>query len=299
MQGWRFLIIAIFFFLTSCGGNTYESASGQNTAEALYEDALKLTDSGSYDAAFDKLTELENKYPDFASSDDYKKLKAGTQAGQCGLNFINFVEGLSSATGSSPFLLLMQAFKGISVNPQKCIDAVDTMNSLSHLDDDQLLFMAILGMSKVGVFMRDRADRDGTDSLGDGSADATFDACDSTAASNRLTDDDMKQVITGLGMILQNFALIGGTFSGSSADSSLQALQSFCDDPLGDGTGPGNDSDKINCDITDPNSASLDATTLRTFRRVLESSDYGVGTCNASQINPMAGDFCCPSLAYP
>lgn len=299
MKRTALFFLSLSFLLTSCQGNVFNDMANKDTAEAKYEEALKLTDKGLYDDAFTELSDISTSYPDFASSDNFKKTLAGVQAGQCGLNFINFIVGLTDATGSSPFLLLMQAFKGIGVNPQKCIDAVTTMGTLAQVEDDQLLFMAVLGMTKVGVYLRDRADRDGTGNLGDGTSDATFDACDATAAANRLTDDDLKQVITGLGLTLQNFALIGGSFSSSGAAGALQAMQAFCDDPLGDGTGAGQDGDALNCDITDPNSSDLDAQTLRTFRRILNSASFGVGACDVSELNPAAPGFCCPSLAFP
>ncbi len=287
MRKLKFLLLSIVLFINSCNGNMFKSISKQDSVEALYEEALKLTDSGSYDAAYTQLTAIAATDPSFASTDAFKKTLAGVQAGQCGLSFITFLMGISSASGGQIFSMFMQAFNGIAVTPQKCADAYTTMSTLSSLQDDQLLFLSILGMAKMGSYLRARADRDGTGNNGDGSTDATFDMCDATSAANRVSDDDMKQIISGFGLMLQNIGLIGGSFSGSSAETAIDNLNTFCT------------SSGINCNITDPTSSVIDAQLIRTFRRITNSSQYGIGTCDITEVNPGNAGFCCPALAIP
>lgn len=286
--------------LTSCQVNMLQDVSSKTSSEAMYEDAVKLMDQMLFDDAYLKISLIEVADNAFSATNQFKKTKAGIQAGQCGLTFISLIEGLTQATGGNTFKMLMEAFKGTSVNPTKCMEAQTTIESLGTVDDDQLLFMAILGMTKVGTNLRDKADRDGTAQLGDGAEDAGFDICDSSAAINHLTDDDLKQVITGLGLTLQNFVLIGGSFAGSGAANSMRDLQQFCDDPAGDGTGVGLDADRIECKLTDKDSTALTPALIRAFRRVIKTQDQGIGAimpgCN---LNPMDPAYCCPGLATP
>lgn len=287
------LILAISFFSQSCGVNVFQDVAVKDSAAALYEDALKMTDNMNYDGAYTKLSDIQTRYPDFASTDRFKQTKAGVEAGQCGLNFINFVDGLSSASGTQMFGMMMQAFRGTPVNPLKCVDSQATMATLSTVTDDQLLFLAVLGMTKVGTYLRARADQNGTN--GDGTTDAGFDPCSTTTSSTSLDDNDMKQLITGFSLAIQNFGLIGGSFAGSSASSSITAIKNFCADP--DGNPATNDA--INCTFTD--ASAIDAVTVRTFRRLLQS--YQFGLFNSS--NPSSCDIsgaplgCCSSLAFP
>lgn len=292
--------ISCLIVLTSCSGNVLRDIASVENSETLFTEARKLMDASLFDEAYDKLVLIESQDTDFAETNRFKKTKAGVQAGQCGMTFITFIDGLSSASGGNVFKILMQAFSQRAVDPQKCADAQTTIESLSSADDDQLLFLAVLGMAKVGTGLRDKADRDGADSLGDGTADGGFDVCSTTTADNRLDDTDMKHIITGLGLTLKNFALIGGSFSGSTTEGTLNSLQDFCDDPAGDGTGAGKDADKIECQITDVDSAALTPQLVRVFRRLLKMSDQGLGTATPScTLNPLDAAYCCPGLATP
>lgn len=282
------LLLLVFAFLTnSCGDNILRDMSTKDSADALYEDAMKLATNQKYDDAFIELAAIASRYPDYASTDTFKISLAGVQAGQCGLNFINFINGVTSAAGSQMFMIMMQTFRGIAVRPTKCVDAQATMKTMSNLKDDQLLFLAVLGMTKMGSYLRDRADRTG--GTGDGTVDGGFDACATATSATTLDDDDMKEVVTGFGLTLQNFALIGGSFAGSSASASIDAINAFCNDPDGNG----NNSDAINCSITD--ASAVDAVTIRVFRRLLDSSAFGLGSCDISG-NPLG---CCPGLPFP
>jgi hypothetical protein len=277
----RFLLTLLLtaFLSNSCGDNVFKDLSTKDSAAALYEDAQKLATQQQYDLAYAKLSQISTQYPSYASSDSFKITTAGVQAGQCGLNFINFIQGLSSASGTAVFTILMQAFTGIVVNPQKCVDSQATMATLSTLGNDQLLFLAILGMTKVGTYVHDRADRTAT--TGDGVVDAGFSACTTTTSSTTLDDNDMKQVVTGFGLILQNIAVVGGSFASSGASGSMTAINAFCA------------SAGISCVITDP--TLVNAQTIRVFRRLLDSSAYGVGSCDISGA-PLG---CCPGLPFP
>jgi hypothetical protein len=112
--------------------------------------------------------------------------------------------------------------------------------------------MAVLGMAKMGTYLRDAAD-----TKQDGSADATYNSCNSAS----ITTDYLRQVISGMGLVLDNLVAVSAVLSGnSSALTDLETIKATCG---------------AACSITDPNSASFDETVTRVL---LRSSDKGIET---------------------
>lgn len=247
--------------LSSCGGNLFQLTAKKDTSEAIYQDARTALNNLDYDTAISKIAELQTKDSSFylrcEKVDGIKVCPredlAGAYASKCGLNFVNFVSSLTSSSGS-PFLFFMQKFKSIAVSPANCYEAqkvIETFSgSASGRTSEQNLFMAILGMAKMGTYLREVADIDQ-----DGSTDGTFDSCD----SGKISDDSLRHVISGMGLVIDNLAAVSAVLSGnSSALTDLDTIKTTCGSA---------------CSITDPNSSSYNSTVVR---NLLKSSDKGI-----------------------
>lgn len=256
-----FFMVAAGFSLSSCGGNFFQLTAKKDTSEAIYQDARSALNNLDYDTAISKITELQTKDSTFylrCEKVDGIKIcpredLAGAYASKCGLNFVNFVSSLTSSSGS-PFLFFMQKFKTIAVSPSNCYEAQKVIESFSASStgrtSEQNLFMAILGMAKMGTYLREVADIDQ-----DGSTDATFDSCDSA----KISDNSLRQVISGMGLVIDNLAAVSAVLSGSSsALTDLDTIKTTCGSA---------------CIITDPNSSSYNSTVVR---NLLKSSDKGI-----------------------
>ncbi len=259
------LITSAGVVLSSCGGNFFQLTAKKDTSEAIYQDARSALNNLDYDTAISKITELQTKDSTFylrcEKVDGIKVCPredlAGAYASKCGLNFVNFVSSLTSSSGS-PFLFFMQKFKSIAVSPSNCYEAQKVIESFSASStgrtSEQNLFMAILGMAKMGTYLREVADVDQ-----DGSTDATFDSCNSA----KISDNSLRHVISGMGLVIDNLTAVTAVLSGnSSALTDLDTIKTACN-----AASPGA------CSITDPNSASYNSTVVR---NLLKSSDKGI-----------------------
>lgn len=198
--------------LLSCGGSNYfEETSKKDSDEALYEEALKLIDRSKYTEAISKIEETS---VGFRTQRKVVRSLAGAYAGRCGLNFLTFVEGIGG--GGTPFSLFKNGFTSSTVVPTDCQHAQDIIEDafgetaalrIARLGSSEgnsvNMFMAVLGMSKIGSTLRSRADADQ-----DGAVDAGFDSCDPT----KLNDDATKQVGTGFALMIDNFTVIASSF---------------------------------------------------------------------------------------
>lgn len=270
----RLIVVSFLFLLASCGGNLFELTAKKDTSEAIYQDARDALNTLDYDSAIAKLVELSTKDNAFylrCEKIDGVKIcpredLAGAYASKCGLNFVSFVSSLTTSSGS-PFLFFMQKFQSITVIPAQCYEAqkvIETFGALStNRSTEQNLFMAVLGMAKMGTYLREVADTNQ-----DGITDAAYTSCNSSS----ITVDSLRQVISGMGLVIDNVAAVSAVLSGSSsALTDIQTIKDSCGAP---------------CTITDPNSASFDEAATR---QLLRSSDKG--------IEPTSGctfPSCCP-----
>ncbi|MCB0367999.1 MAG: hypothetical protein KDD45_00825 [Bdellovibrionales bacterium] len=269
------LIVLINIILTSCGGNLFQLTAKKDTSEAIYQDAKMALDSLDYATAITKILELQTNDNTFylrCEKVDGVKIcpredLAGAYASRCGLNFVSFVSSLTSSTGS-PFLFTMQKFQTISVTPDQCYEAqkvIETFGTSAQRTSDQNLFMAILGLAKMGTYLRADADQDQ-----DGSADAGYSSCD----ASKISTNDLRQVMSGMGLVLDNLAAVTAVVSGnSSALTDLDTIKSTCGAP---------------CAITDPESTAFNETVTR---MLLRSSDQGIEPSSGCTF---AGLDCCP-----
>lgn len=256
------MLLSLILFLTAgCGGNLFELTAKKDTSEAIYQDARQSLNNMDYDTAITKILELQEKDASFyARCEKVNGIKicpredlAGAYASRCGLNFVTFVSSLTSSTGS-PFLFFMQKFKTVAVSPADCYKAqqvIETFGASStNRSSEQNLFMAVLGMAKIGTYLRDAADVNQ-----DGHADASYSSCD----PGKISNDYLRHVMSGMGLVIDNVAAVSAVLSGSSsALTDLDTIKTQCGAP---------------CIITDPNSSNFDPNVARVL---LRSSDKGI-----------------------
>lgn len=235
------LLIPIALGSSSCT-NFLEEPSGKNSDEAKYYDAIELMNNQEWDASIAKFEEIS---PGYASRSEVIENWAGALAGKCGIRFFDVVSALGS--GGAILQAAMDSFTGKVVDTAACLDAEEKMEELGATPaartNSQNFFMLILGLGKVGAFLHADADRDGTGSLGDGTKDAGFDACDeqwpsppapaqnppaSDNPDGSFSNNELNQIVTGFGMIMENFAAISASLSGTDAGTVLTEIQTEC-----------------------------------------------------------------------
>lgn len=254
-------IFVIFFIFAFAGcSNIFQAPSKKDSDEALFEDAIKYQNSGDCTSALANFAKMSTN---FLARTEVKSSWIGAYACDCGFRFDTYISSFNSGStgGSAILLFLMSAWTQKVVKPASCTTAETKMNEIGaaaiNRTSDQNLFMLFLAMAKIGVYLRDNADRDSTDSLGDGTADAGFDACSSTSIS----DNAVAEIGSGLGQIIDNFATITAILSNSSdIYSSLDALQTACGS---------------NCS-TDASAIKADAAKLKVLRTIINTNTYGI-----------------------
>lgn len=267
-----FITLILSLLMTSCSDpNLFKQFSNQTSDEALYKEALKKIDALEYSAAIDIITnQMSSAYQ---SRVDVRESLMGAYAGKCGLTFVTLVDGLGSTQESKIFPLALGAFGSIAIDAASCDNAVAVLKSFgtsTQRTSNQNLFAAFLGLAKMGVNLRKTLDRE-SNGLGDGVVDAGYDVCSAPAATTdgQLTDEEMKKVITGLGLVFDNIAtLIASIGNGNEGVNALDAAKAQCENI------PGVDS----CTFTEE--ADVDPTTIAIFRKMIASVDLGFGTCD-------------------
>ena len=266
-----FLIFSLLQ-LSGCA-NIFRGPSSKTTDEVYFEDAQKAMDTLSWDLA---ITNFKSISPDFASRRDVIEAWAGTYAGKCGLDFIGYFTALSNASlaGSTFFLFLMKAFDGKIISPQYCTLAQAKMEEISknpaNRTASENLFMAILGMVKIGVYLKTNADPTDT-----GAPAPAFDSCTSFPVA------DNNEIVTGLGLITSNLVYLTAALASGSISGALTSVNTAC------GLSPGV------CGKTD--AATVTASDRKIIDAFLKTSGanptapIGIGNCANNLVIP-----CCP-----
>lgn len=265
------LIISMASFL-GCA-NVFRGPSNKTSDEAYFENAQKAMDTQDWDLAITNFNLLSS---DFKSRPDVIEAWAGTYAGKCGLDFITYFAALGNASlaGSTFFTFLMNAFTGRAIAPQYCTMAQAKMEEISaapaNRSSSENLFMAILGMVKIGVYLKKNADTND-----DGIPDVAFDACTSLPAA------DNKEITTGLGLLTTNLTYLTAVLSSGSVSGALTAVNAACS------LSPGA------CGKTDATTVSpADLNSIDDLLKTSSSNPtvpLGIGNC----VNPVA-TLCCP-----
>jgi hypothetical protein len=260
------LLVAVPFLGCS---NVFKGMANKTSDEALFDDVQTLMDKQEWDEA---ITKLEAMSADFKSRPDVIESWAGIYAGKCGLNFIDYFQALGNANlgGTTIFGYFMAAWSGETTNASYCTLAQAKMEEISDVPSGrtsgQNLFMAVLGMVKIGVYLKENFEADGVAA--------------SVCTSNTTLDNAVKEVVTGMGLITTNISYLTAVLSNSSLTGSLDTLNTVCN------SFPGA------CGKTDP--ADVTAGDLGTFRDLLKTSrtnptaPLGIGNC----VDPTVGPCC-------
>lgn len=260
----RFLLLlpVILCLSNSCGQNVFKDMSSKDTNQAIFADALKLMNEQNYDAAIAKLLTLPTSYQENV---DVREALAGAYAGQCGLNFLNLVSTLTSSTSTPLFLQLMTAYTSTTPVLSGCLAAETIMKNFGSAVDrtaDQNFFLLIYGFAKIGLYLREKLDPND-----DGVAE--IDPCDSSGSG--ISDADIQQIFTGLGLILENFSAVTSQIANANSGSAITSISALCSSLLGSAAA---------CAITD--TSGITAGMIATMRDLLKSNSLGVGNCSST-----------------
>lgn len=256
------VVIMAIFSLSSCGGtNLFQAASGKNSDEALLISAQQKINSGDYDDALEYLDQITSG---FRQDPAVIQAIVGANLGKCGgLTFLELFENMGTAAAGSPMMMFMNMFQLQTVSPVHCYNAQIALESKygtnsSARTTDINLYMAVLGIAKMGTYLRNIADADQ-----DGATDATFtDAC--TNSNANITDSEVRQVGSGFGMLLDNLSSLIAATGGTSTLTDLDNIKTACG---------------ASCIITDPSAGSWNAASINTIRDILDHQDTGISTC--------------------
>lgn len=280
----KILLSALLFVSVGCS-NIFKAAANKDTDEAKLEDVRKLLNERSWDEALAKLETLSEAEKLNSST---LETWASVYAGKCGLEFATYFNNLSQASlgSTTMFKYLMNAFTGVSVDPTSCANAQAKIEQISSTPAGrtagQNLFMAILGMVKIGTNLRSVADVNGTGNLGNGLADTpadggTYDSCDDT----KLTDLQAASVMSGLGLVIGNLTALTTALSGGDVSDVFESIDSLCSG---------------SCIKTDPTQVS--AAEILLIRNILATGTSNThqtmgidDTCNGDLTNPL--QWCC------
>ena len=264
----KFLTLLMICF--GCSRNAYQDLASSDPDGYLLIQAQAAINSVSYDSAIQILTVQVS-----ASSQakpNFKQTLATAYAGQCGLNFANFVSGLAAASSGTAFRLLMTPFVGIVSTPASCLLGLNMMESIAPTASrttNQNAFVSVLGMALMGSQTRTSADT--TPANGDGVVDVNL--CN-------ISDPDTNNIILGFGFMSKNFSALSTQQLGSSSQTTLSNIISQCTAVAGS-----------TCSITDP--TLITASIRHTIRSLLNTVEYGLGSV-VTNGNPVLINGACP-----
>lgn len=282
--------LTISLFLTSCGGdsNALTATANLTTDEARYLTAVKKIDSGEYQTAIDIIVNQISAV--YKEKIEVKESLMGAYAGKCGISITGLIQGLGTFSGSV-FSFSLSPFAGTIVDPSACDSAIAVLQSIGSAatrNENQNVYGAILGLAKIGVNLHSTFDQESS-GLGNGVVDATWNSCTAAATSTagKLTDAEVKKIITGMGLIFENITALSSVIGATNAGvSSLDAAKTQCTATAG-----------AVCTVTSETSVILTPAVVRLYRRMIASSVFGFGTCDIS--SSTVPPSCCPALAYP
>lgn len=261
-------IFLAFTLLVSCQYNFLKDASNQSSQEAYINDAVKALDAKDYDTAITILTTKLNV--DYRTSNEVRRLTAEAFAGKCGLDTLDFLTGLGDSS-SALFKIFTTPLYGVTTDAAYCKAATSKMSEIgvagARTASDNT-FLTVVSMARIGSAINQVLDTSPVG--GDGTLEAT---------SCTLTDAQVDEVILGLGFLIENITYVSSSLIGSGATTALTGLTSAC-------TAVG-----INCSITD--GSIIDATLRDTFRDLLNTTEFGVGSVTTGG-DPVAIGLACP-----
>lgn len=266
----KILLASLSMLQISCSENVFSGLSSTSSDAALLIDARTALNNQDYQVAIDII--LNQLSSEGQQKTEAKELLAGGYAGKCGLNFLDFIESLTSSATGTAFTLTAAPFVGAAVDPESCLLSLQTMNSIGPSASrtlSQNVFAAIAGMSLMGSATRLYTDNSPVN--GNGSQDSVGISCS-------LTDAQVDHIILGFGFMSENFSSLGSSQLGSTS-ATFSDLMNLCSS-LG-----------TSCNVT--SSSSITPALRTVFRKLLNTFEYGVGTVVTSG-NPVTIGTACP-----
>lgn len=333
----RALLIMIISLTLSCEKkNIFDDLASTESNEALYLDAKNHLDKFEFDQT---VSIIQNRLsPAFRSQRRVQVTLMHAYGGKCGINFLQIVNRLTNTNQTKLFPLAMDLFSATDVDSAACENATDILSALGAVSTrttNENLFGAILGFAQIGTTLRERLDADD-----DGVVDANVHICQSSGA---LADAHINRVSGGMGLIFENLAAIASEIDNSGMLGGLEDAQEFCETPTFPGIAanpqvydnslptdwgtlqnppfslpiqnpptlqdlglPADVDQPLDCLNT--SSTAVSAKMRRTLRRLIDSQDIGVGSCDLSNIttsfttSPLKLTIhahCCPLLEAP
>ena len=259
-----------WFVLMGCSGNAFHDIASSSPDDSYLYEAKADINLFNYTSAIQILTTKVSAASQAKSN--FKETLAVAYAGQCGLNFANFINGLAVSVSGTAFGLMMTPFVGVATTPASCLAALNIMESLGTTATraaNQNAFVAVVGMALMGTQTRSSVDKSPVN--GDGAVDTPI--C-------TLPNSEIDNIILGFGFMSKNFSYLSTQQLGASSQGSINGAITGCQSVAG-----------ASCSITDP---ALITTPIRdTMRDLLNTSDYGVGPV-ASGGNPVLISGACP-----
>ena len=259
------VLVLLALVLSSCS-NIYEGAANKSTDQALYEDAVKAQNAADYDTAIAKILELQANYASYQTDATTIMLLASAYAGKCGFNFANYFTTITTTSaGTTPLLQwFMNQWTTATTSRTYCRLAENTVKLIKPTyvgrDANQSFFMVLLGMAKMGIYLRELVDtnRDGTADSPAFDIPGTGAFC--TAAN--ISDANIADIGTGLSLVVANLTNIGTALSGANIGGLSTACSAFTPNP---------------CLIEDETTFAATAANLSAIRTLLNINTAGVG----------------------
>ncbi|MEN0058293.1 MAG: hypothetical protein AAGB31_05625 [Bdellovibrio sp.] len=283
---WVLFLILNLAVTSSCDSNNVLTEYAQtDTDEALYLDARNYIDDFEWDKAIDILTtQLSAEY---RAQTEVQETLMYAYGGKCGISLFDLIGNLKNVTSTKMFEFSLQIFAGKVVNTASCDNAFNTLMGLGsssvNRTADQNLFAAILGLTKMSTHLHAKFDTD-NGGMGNGVVDVGWNSCTASNSTLRLSDSEVNKIISGVGLIFENIAVLGAQLTSGTAGGSLTSALSTCESVLGTG----------NCSIVQESAVTPEI--RRLFRRMISSSMMGFGTCD---LTDMITPSCCPGLSVP
>lgn len=255
-----FIILILGIYLSGCSANFFKEFADRNSDDALIFDAQTAVNTQAYDEAINIITQRLSSSGQ--QKTEAREILSSAYAGKCGLNFIEYVDGLANSTTGTAFELASNPFVGVEVAPEYCLLSLQTLDLIGNKAErtiNQNAFASVVGMVLMGSATRLYTDDNPT--LGDGTPDAVGISC-------TLTDAQIDNIVLGYAYMASNFSALGdqiGASSGASFQDSIDACTSLAGS---------------SCEITDP--ALITIEIRATMKNLLNTQQYGIGSFNAS-----------------
>ena len=250
------------------------------------EEAIKAIDNQDYATAIDILTNQVSS--GFQARRDVKNYLASAYAGKCGLNFANLVNYISGTSTTNFFAIFMGAFAGGTLDIASCDSAqliMESIGTASNRTSDENIFMSLVGIIKTGTNLAVKMDTAAPFGTIDG---VPNDFCTNSATAGHLSDAEVKKIIVGLGVVLDNFSALTGVLNGGlTGVNSIAPTMTQCANAA-----KIIDPTVTTCQFT-KESDITSAAVVKVYRSLLKTTTIGFGTAG-DNCDMSTGTGCCP-----